>query len=43
MPHDSPNVMEDKDERPEGLCKTCEFDCYSDWVIVLCDKFKESK
>ena len=42
MPNDSLNKVEDKDERPEGLCKTCTKDCYSDWVIVLCSEYKNN-
>lgn len=36
---DSTNKEEDRDERPEGLCKTCRNTCYSDWEIVLCSEY----
>jgi hypothetical protein len=43
MNNDSQNAIEDKDERPQGLCYTCEKDCYSDWVIILCSEYTEAK
>jgi hypothetical protein len=44
MPNsDSPNTIDDEDERPEGLCKTCGKNCYSDWVVELCSEYTEAK
>jgi len=39
--NDSPNAVEDTFPRPEGLCKTCVKECYSDWVIELCSEYKK--
>lgn len=43
MSDDSQNAVEEIEERPEGLCKTCTKDCYSDWEIALCSEYLEAK
>ncbi len=39
----SGNKVEEKEERPEGLCKNCSKTCWYFSVVVACSEFKNKE